>query len=93
MTVPPYDRRQFLASLKRLAISQTRFGEIVETDPGTIYHWGTTKRTPFPGWVPLVLAAWEDNKRLSDGHGAHPDSRYRSVVTADEWRSADGSLK
>lgn len=56
-----YDRAQFLAALKVLGMSQQRFAVITETNPGTVYHWGLPG-SPFPRWVPLLVAAWLDNK-------------------------------
>ena len=57
-------RADFIATLRSLGLSQSGFARLCNLTPGTVLHWGSSDRTPFPPWVPLLLAAWQDNQRL-----------------------------
>lgn len=60
-------RQEFVHALKSLAISQSAFARMVGLTPVTVLHWGASNTaTPIPQWVPLLLAAWQDNKRMCD---------------------------
>lgn len=58
-------RQQFIPTLRALGMSQSAFARMVGLTPVTVLHWGASNTaTPIPPWVPLLLAAWQDNKRL-----------------------------
>lgn len=68
-------RTQFVATLKALGMSQSAFARMVGLTPVTVLHWGASNTaTPIPPWVPLLLAAWQDNKRLSELLGSSSTS-------------------
>lgn len=60
----PYTRREFNAALRSLGKRQQWFADQVQLTYGTVAHWGLPG-TPFPTWVPLLLAAWVSNQRLA----------------------------
>jgi len=63
------NRQHFVQSLKGLGMSQSQFARLVGLTPVTVLHWGAgPAATPIPQWVPLLLAAWQDNKRMVEQH-------------------------
>lgn len=84
----PYDRQLFLADLSALGFSQRAFALAVGTDPGTVYHWGLAPKSPFPRWVPILLAAWRDNQRLSAIVNAPPPTAQQSLATVGKQLAA-----
>ena len=56
-------RAEFRSSIKRLRLTQGAFAAHAGVDPTTVYHWNDTDR-PIPRWVPMLLAAWNENERL-----------------------------
>jgi hypothetical protein len=70
MSGAAYDRPCFVANLRELGMSQGAFAERFGLNSTTVYHWGTSDVQPFPSWVPVLVAAWLDNKRLREStHG------------------------
>jgi predicted transcriptional regulator len=60
-------RQQFVAMLRELGLSQSAFARLVGLTPSAVLHWASNaSATPIPKWVPLLLAAWQDNKRLRE---------------------------
>ena len=56
-----YTRAQFKAELRQLGKRQRWFAETLGLSHGTVLHWGDD-RTPFPRWVPLLMAAWSKRR-------------------------------
>jgi len=55
--------RQLRAALKRLGLSQTALGRLVEVDPRTVRGW-VGGRHRVPGAIALLLAAWRRYREL-----------------------------
>ncbi len=49
--------------LRALGLKRSDLARACGISLGWLYRLGTPER-PFPAWLPLLLAAWEDNKRL-----------------------------
>jgi len=57
------NRALFLATLRRVGMTQLTFAASVGVHKATVYHWGGAGG-PFPKWVELLLAAWARNQEL-----------------------------
>jgi hypothetical protein len=68
-------RESFIARLKGLGLRQASFAERSGVAPATIYHWGTLHE--FPGWVPVLLDAWERLQMLEGSPALEPRKRRR----------------
>lgn len=58
-----YTRADFTRDLKAARVTREEFARQFRYQTGTVYSWGTA-RSPFPAFVPVILAAWIDNRRL-----------------------------
>ena len=64
-------RDEFKIALKGLGMTRRAFAEHTGVHPATVYHWnGATQ--PIPRWAVMLVAAWQDNMRLSHIMGDKP---------------------
>lgn len=58
-------QHEFRDRLKRLGMKRTTFAHLTGVTVAWLYRLGTEER-PFPAWIPLLIAAWEQNKELRE---------------------------
>jgi len=64
MAMAEYTHARFVADLRALGITKGKMATALNVSGQAVYQWGVTAGIPY--WVPILMAAWKENKALRE---------------------------